>query len=67
MEHLRCVLISLAGYDTGMLQGHVIITDTPQDAPRTSVTIDVEVPAVEPTDDELTWARRVLAAALAEL
>lgn len=67
MEHLRCVLISLAGYEHGTLSGHVIITDTPQDAERTSVTVDIEIPAVGATEDGLLWARRVLSAALAEL
>ena len=67
MEKLRCVLISLAGYESGMLEGHVIITLTPTDADRESLTLDLQVPAPEDSDDMRVWARRGLAAALAEL
>ena len=67
MDKLRCVLISLAGYEHGSLEGHAIITVTPRDEERHAETIDISVPAPEPTDDDRLWARRVLAAALAEL
>lgn len=67
MEKLRCVLISLAGYEQGMLEGHCIVTLTPQDGDRESLTLDLQVPAPEDSDDNVLWARRVLAAALAEL
>lgn len=67
MEKLRCVLISMAGYESGMLEGHAIITLTPQDGDRESATLDLQVPCPEKTEDNLLWARRVLAAVLAEL
>lgn len=67
MDKLRCVLISLAGYEYGNLEGHAILTLTPADADRTSTTIEISVPAPEPTEDDRLWARRALAAALAEL
>ena len=67
MEKLRCVLISMAGYETGLLEGHAIIALTPQDGDRESVTINIQAPCPEPTEDDRLWARRVLAAVLGEL
>ncbi len=67
METLRTVLVSLAGYDDDVVQGHVIMVEVAPDGERSSAELRVELPYQERQDDAMVWARRVLAAALAEL